>query len=134
MMKTPIFYQGPNGEDGRGRIVTPEEISPINRETFEARAEKLRRLLERHPSGWTAADARFYAEHLEAMEQTPEHARQMVRDAAELLAFQNDYPKQIVSAQNRENRLNQERPEKAFTACIRGEVEKDPKISAKACQ
>lgn len=34
-MKTPIFYKGPNGEDGRGRIVTPEEIIPINRETFE---------------------------------------------------------------------------------------------------
>jgi hypothetical protein len=60
---------------------TPEEINAINRETFEARAEKLRRLLEQHPSGWTAADARFYAEHLEAMEQTREQARQMMRDA-----------------------------------------------------
>lgn len=37
----------------------PEEISVLNREMFEARAERLRRLLKRHPSGWTAADARF---------------------------------------------------------------------------
>jgi len=42
---------------------TPEEINASNRETFEARDERLRRLLESHPATWTAEDACFYADY-----------------------------------------------------------------------
>jgi len=56
----------------------------------------------------------------------------MRRGATEFLKFQEDYSDRIVSAQNSPNRQIQKRLEKAFTACIRGEVEKEAKINAKA--
>ncbi len=111
---------------------TPEEINASNRETFEARDERLRRLLESHPATWTVKDARFYADYCEAMEETAEQAQQKARDAAEWLAFQNTYPDQVVSAQNSFNRQYQDRPDAALTALIKSVVQEDPKISAKA--
>lgn len=105
---------------------TPEEINAINRETFKARAERHRDLLDSHPATWTAEDARFYADYREAMEETAAQAQQRAHDAAEWLAFQNELPDRLKSAFAALN--GSTKAAKPLTALIREAVEADPNI------
>ncbi len=67
----PVYYKGP--DEGRGRIVPPEEINAAHAEYWKHVNEKLSRLRANPPNALThPEEARWYLEQCEAMFATPE--------------------------------------------------------------